>query len=151
MNISGEMIPLIRQAIEEGNIEDVVNLILKTGDKESLALFKKFSEAQKKYESKLIDLEEWVQTQAQICHYILGTDYMQEAEMPKSPSLKIKVKIVHLLLEYNTEQALALCNDFGNPYLMLQAELNAVKNQAVKGLLASEYFEATKSKISFRQ
>ncbi len=138
----------IRQALCEGDIAEAVNLFHQTGEKASAALFEKYEEAQLQYESKLIGIEEWGRKQAQICQSILETEYMSETEMQENPSSQIKAEILQLLHKHKTEQALALYEGFGNEYLLLQVQLNAAKNQSGRGLIESEYFEATKSRVN---
>ena len=144
-----EAAPQIRQAMRAGNIAEAINLFLQAGEKESVPLFEKFSEAQQQYERQRISLEAWGCTQAEICNSILGTDGMLETEMPKIPSSELKAKMLLLLHNGKTEQALALCEGFGDAFLMLQAQFYAAKNQSVRGLIESEYFEATKSKLNY--
>lgn len=138
----------IRQALCEGNIAEAVNLFLQSGEKESVTLFEKFSEAQQQYENKLIGIEEWGRKQAQTCQVILETGCMLETEIRKELTSQVKSEILQLLHKHKTEQALARCEDFGDDYLLLQAQLYAAKNQSGTGLLENEYFEATKSKVN---
>ena len=71
------------------------------------------------------------------------------SEAPQILSPELKTQIHQLLYERKTEQALALCVGLGDQYLLLQAQLNAAKSQSDTDLLASEYFEATKSRINY--
>lgn len=71
------------------------------------------------------------------------------SEAPQGPSPEFKAKILQLLHERKTEEALQCCQAFGVPYQMLQEQLNAAKNPADNDLVAAEYFEATKSQINF--
>jgi hypothetical protein len=69
-------------------------------------------------------------------------------ETPQGPSPALKAKILQLLREHKTEEALALCEGMGEQYLLLRAQLNAARSQDDSDLIAAEYFEATKSKIN---
>ncbi len=144
-----EAAPQIRQAMRAGNIAEAINLLLQTGEKESALLLEKFCEAQQQYERQRIGLEEWGRTQAQICQSILGAVGMLETEFRKTPSSEIRAEILQLIHKHKTEQALAMCEDFGDQYLLLQAQFYAAKNQSVRGLIESEFFEATKSKLNY--
>ena len=70
-------------------------------------------------------------------------------EAPQGPSPELKAKILQLIHEHNTEEALLCCQGLGEPYLLLQAQFNAAKNHGGNDLIAAEYFEATKSRINF--
>ena len=74
---------------------------------------------------------------------------MMLPETPQGPSPALKAKILQLLREHKTEEALALCEGMGEQYLMLRAQLDAARSQDDSDLIAAEYFEATKSKINF--
>jgi len=138
----------IRQAMRKGNMAEAVNLFHQTAEKESASLFETFAEAQQQYESKRIGIEEWWRKQVQTCQSILGTGCMLETEMRETPSSQIKAGILQLLHKHKTEQALAMCEGFGDDYLLLHAQLYAAKNEGGSGLIESEYFEATKSKVN---
>jgi len=139
----------IRQAMREGKMAEAVNLLHQTAEKESASLFETFAEAQQQYESKRIGIEDWWRKQAQTCQSILGTGCMLETEMRETPSSQIKAEILQLLRKHKTEHALAMCEGFGDDYLLLQAQLYAAKKEGGSGLIESEYFEATKSKVNY--
>lgn len=138
----------IRQALRDGNTAEAINVFRQTGEKQAPPLFEMYAEAQKQYACDLIGIEEWGRTQTRIYHSILGTDFMRVSEMPKSLSSEIKINILKLLHLRKTEQALTLCEGFSDQFLLLQAQLNAAKNQYNIGLIESEYYEATKSRLN---
>lgn len=143
-----EAAPQIRQAIRAGNVGAAVNLFFQTGEKESIALFEKCSEAQQQYECKRIGINEWGWVQTQICQRILVTIGISETEIQKRPSTEIKAKMLQLLQANKTAEALEFCESMGDQYLLLQAQLSIAAHQRGKGLIESEYYEATKSKIN---
>lgn len=138
----------IRQAMRDGNTAEAINMFLQTGAKEALFLSVTFCEAQKKHACNLIEIDEWGRIQAQIYSGILETDCMRETDMPQSIPSKIRANILQLLRQHKTEQALTLCVGLGDQYLLLQAQMNAAKNQSDKGLIQFEYYEATKSRLN---
>jgi len=143
-----EAAPQIRQAIRAGNIGAAVNLFFQTGETASTALFEKYSEVQQLYELNHIGINEWGKVQTQICQRILGTNGISETEIPERPSTEIKTKMLQLLQANKTAEALEFCESFGDQYLLLQAQLSMAAHQRGKGLIESEYYEATKSKIN---
>ena len=138
----------IRLAMRDGNTAEAINVFRQTGEKLSVALFEMYAEAHKQYACNLIGIEEWARAQTRIYYSILGTDFMRASEMPKSLPSEIKVNILKLLHRRKTEQAIALCEGFNDQFLLLQAQLNAAKNQYDTGLIESEYYEATKSRLN---
>jgi hypothetical protein len=143
-----EAAPQIRQAIRAGNVGAAVNLFLQTGETASTALFEKYSEAQQEYERNNIGINEWGRVQTQICQGILGTIGISETEIQERPSTEIKANMLQLLHANQTAQALEFCESFGDQFLLLQAQLSIARHQSGKGLIESEYYEATKSKIN---
>jgi hypothetical protein len=73
---------------------------------------------------------------------------ISETNAPFHPDPKTRKKILQLLREHHTEQALALCVGFGDQYLLLQTELLNVKKLWHLGVLEADYFEATKNRIN---
>lgn len=138
----------LRQAIREGNVVEAIRLSVRTGAQESPGLLKKFVEAEQRRTSEQTGLEEWCSEQLRICSLMLELDWMNRSGALKTPDAIDKAYLLEMLHRHQTEQALALCTDFGNEYLLLQTHLNLARTQSGRGLMESEYWEATRSKIN---
>ena len=139
----------IRQAIRQGNTAEALSLLLRTGAEESAFLLEKFSEAGQQRALGLIGPEEWARIQLQICSAILELHWMKDRDAPTQAFLANKPQILQLLHQRQTEQALVLCADSGDEYLLLQMQFNLARKQSGMGLMESEYWEMTKSRINY--
>ncbi len=148
--LPNEAAPQIRKALSQGNIEDAVRLFFSVGTMDGALLDKRFSSLKTQSSMGLIDAEELARAQAQICHAILETDCMKESEpSPQKPPKEVKSQILQLLDERKIEQALAICTDFGDHYLLTQAQFEASKIMFEQGMMTASQFEKSKSHVNY--
>ena len=141
--------PLIRRATRQGDNAAAIRLLLQTEAPEGPALQAKFAAAELQHAHGLISPEEWGRLQAQICQAIFRLDWMQETELPLVLPTGVKAQILQLLHERKTAQALTLCADCSDQYLLFQAQLSVAKKQVDLGLIESDYWEMTESRINY--
>ncbi len=139
----------IRAAIAQGNIAAAIDLLRQSGSDAAAVLHDKFSASGQQRALGLISPEEWGRAQTQLCAAILELDGIKAIDQAKIFAVEDKMRLLHLLEQRQTEQALALCADFGDDYLLLQMQLNLAHNQLGKSLMESEYWEVTKSRINY--
>lgn len=139
----------IRAAIAQGNIAAAIDLLTQTGSDAAAVLQEKFMEAGQQRTLGLISPEEWGRLQTQLCSSILEMDWMKEAGVSRTLTSEDKTQLLQLLEQRQTEQALVLCTDMGDDFLILQMHLNLAHNQSARSLMESEYWEVTKSKVNY--
>lgn len=76
-------------------------------------------------------------------------DWMRASEPARVLPAGTKAQILRLLHERKTAQALTLCADYSDQYLLFQAQLGAAKKQSELGLIESDYLEITESRINY--
>lgn len=141
--------PFIRQALREGNLEEAVQLLFRADIVIAKVLHGRLCESARLSVLGLIGIEERARLQAQICEAILNDPEMRATASRQTPSADIKAQVLQLLQEQKTEKALNLCQEYGDDYLLLQASYSIAQKEWSKNLIASEYFEALKSKINY--
>jgi len=141
--------PQIRAAIAQGNIAAAIDLLTQTGSDVAAVLQEKFMEAGQQRTLGLIGSEEWSRIQTQLCTSILELDWMKETGVSRTFTSEDKKQLLQLLEQRQTEQALVVCSDLGDDFLLLQMQLNLARNQAASSLMESEYWEVTKSKVNY--
>lgn len=139
----------IRQAIRQGNMAEVLNLLLRTGELKSALFLDKFTESGHQKAQGLIDPEEYDRAQVQLCANVLELDWMKKTDLLPKNDLPAKIILLEMLRQRQTEQVLARCADNGDAYVLLQLQLNLAKKHSSAGLMESEYWEATKSSINY--
>ncbi len=139
----------IRAAIAQGNIAAAIDLLTQTGSDVAAVLQEKFMEAGQQRTLGLIGPEEWGHIQTQLCTAMLELDWMKQAGALVTIPSEVKKRLLQLLEQRQTEQALVLCTDMGDDFLLLQMQLNLARNQAASSLMESEYWEVTKSKVNY--
>ena len=139
----------IRAAIAQGNIAEAIHMLTQTGSDVAAVLQEKFMEAGQQRTLGLIGPEEWSRIQTQLCTAILELDWMTETGTSRTFTSVDKTLLLQLLEQRQTEQALVLCTDMGDDFLLLQMQLNLARNQSARSLMESEYWEVTKSKVNY--
>lgn len=139
----------IRAAIAQGNIAAAIQLIMQTGSVEAAALQEQFAASGQQRALGLISPEEWGHAQTQICTVMLELDWMKQAGAPVTITSELKTQLLQLLEQRQTEQALVVCTELGDDFLLLQMQLNLARNQSASSLMESEYWEVTKSKVNY--
>lgn len=139
--------PQIRAQIRSGNTAQALALLARTGTPEAAALGKRFAAARKSNALGMTGVEDWCLEQLRLFDALLSLDWMRDDGPPRGPDKAIKTQILQLVQHRKTEQALALCEGLGDRYLLLQAQFRVAQKQAQRGLMESEYLEATRSKI----
>ena len=139
----------IRAAIAQGSVAAAIDLLTQTGAEEAVVLQEKYMEAGQQRALGLISPEEWGHIQTQLCRNMLKIDWMKQASAPVPIPSEVKPQILLLLEQRHTEQALALCTDLGDDFLLLQMYLNLARNPSASSLMESEYWEVTKSKVNY--
>lgn len=139
----------IRAAIAQGNIAAAIDLLTQTGSDEAAVLQEQFAASGQQRALGLISPEEWGHIQTQLCTIMLELDWMKEAGAPVTIPSEVKKRLLQLLEQRQTEQALVLCTDLGDDFLLLQMQLNLAHNQSARSLMESEYWEVTKSKVNY--
>ncbi|MCC6281978.1 MAG: hypothetical protein IT262_15350 [Saprospiraceae bacterium] len=139
----------VRAALAQGNIAEAIRLLLQTGSDEAAILQEQFAASGQQRALGLISPEEWGRVQMQLCTAILELDWMKESAAPIPITSEVKTQLLQLLEQRQTEQALVLCTDMGDDFLLLQMQLNLARNQSARSLMEAEYWEVTKSKINY--
>jgi len=123
----------------EADTEETLNLLISSGDPNAIPLLARLKEAKKHYIAKDIDFRRWAEIRSTIDYEILG--------VKKGDQDAVKSRILQLLKERKTKEALALCEDLGEPYFLLQAQFNMVQRDWNMGLITAASLEMTHNRI----
>jgi len=141
----------IRQAMFIGNVEEVVKLFLRTDSKEAALFYKEFYVSIMVFYRKSITGHQYfVNRQLSICHAILKSAWMQESGVPtKRPSDLEKSQVLQLLEERKTAQALAICKDFGDEYLLAQVQFAITQIMLENEVITNTQLETSNSRVRY--
>ncbi len=139
---------LIRQHMRLGNTNEVVQLLRECAWPEAETLANSFETARKQDLQDLTDAETWSRTQLQLYQAVLELEAMKQTKTPELP-VSIHPQLQLLIDRHEIDQALALCDAFGDHTILMQAQYKLAKKQYVDDVIELETWELVQHKIKY--